>query len=189
MIKRVRSTLAALIRRDRFEDALSDEVRYHIDAYTEDLVRSGVSPQDAARRARIEFGGLERIKDDCREARGLRLFDEVQQDIRYGIRVLRKNPGFATVAVLTLGLGIGVTTAIFSAVDAVIIRPLPYVELDHLVLPQEHLPSIGSGTVSPVGAAEFADYRDRCQSFSRIAAFETWPRTLTGAGEPERLRG
>ena len=133
MFSRVRSFLTAWNRRERFEDGLDDEVRFHLDAYTEDLVRSGIPRREAARRARVHFGSVERMKDDCRHARGLRLADELRQDVRYALRGLRRSPLFAWIAIASLALGIGANTAIFSFADAILMQRLPVTEPDRLV--------------------------------------------------------
>src|SRR5204863_6800266 len=107
ILAQMRSIAAGLLRRQRIEASMQDEIRFHIDAYADDLVRSGVPRPEAERRARIEFGGVERVRDECRQARGLRWFDDLRGDLRYGGSMLRRNPAFAAIAVLSLGLGIG----------------------------------------------------------------------------------
>src|SRR5215831_10415864 len=105
MWSRVRSWMQAMARRSRMESEMDAELRFHIEAFAEDLVRRGVPRTEALRRARIEFGGVERAKEECREARGISFIDSLFQDLRFGTRMIRKNPGFTAVAVLTLGIG------------------------------------------------------------------------------------
>ena len=121
---RVRSLLDALFRRRRFEEAMADEIRFHLDARAEDLARSGVPRGEAERRARAEFGGREGLKEACREARGLRLFDELRQDIRYAIRLLGGNPVFTVTAALSVAIGIGANTTVFSIANRLLLREI-----------------------------------------------------------------
>ena len=122
---------------------MAEEMRFHIEQYTEDLVRSGVPPAEAARRARMEFGSVDNVKEDCREARGLRLFDELHQDLRYAVRLLRKTPGFTATALATLALCLGANLTIFAVVDSVLLRPLPFPDADRLVSVYNTYPKAG----------------------------------------------
>ncbi len=136
MFSRLRSYLTAWIRRDGFEESLDEEVRFHLDAYARDLIRSGVPAAEARRRARVQFGSVEGVKDGCRQARGLRLVDEaghVMTNIRLALRMLLKTPVVTGVAVLSLALGIGSNTAIFSLYSQLVLRPLPVADPDGLV--------------------------------------------------------
>jgi predicted permease len=133
MLKRVRSLWRVLSRRRNFETDMGDELRFHIEQYTQDLVRSGLSPKDANRRARIEFGGMNSVEAECRESRGLRLFDELERELRYAARLLWKTPAFTATALLTLALCLGANLTVFAVLDSVLLRALPFPQASQLV--------------------------------------------------------
>jgi putative ABC transport system permease protein len=133
VLKRFRSLFRALTRRNDFENHMTDELRFHIEEYTEDLIRAGVSSEEAARRARMEFGGVDNVKEDCREAYSIHLFDEFFRELNYAARLLRKTPGFTATALLTLAVCLGANLAIFAVINSVLLRPLPFPESGRLV--------------------------------------------------------
>jgi predicted permease len=133
MLKRFRSVLHVLFSRRDFEDGMTEELRFHIEQYTDDLVRGGVPAKEAERRAHIEFGSLHNVKGDCREARGLHLFDELGREVRYALRLLRKTPGFTAAALVTLALCLGANLTIFAVIDSILLRPLPFPAAGRLV--------------------------------------------------------
>jgi putative ABC transport system permease protein len=185
---RVASTLRALFRRRRLETEMDDELCFHMAAYVEDQVLSGIALEEAERRARLEFGGVQSCKEECREARGLRLFDEFRQDLRYAGRMLKKSPGFTAVATLTLALGIGANTSIFSVVNAWVLQPLPYPAPDRLV--DVWSTSKKLGRISSVSPADLKDWRAPNEFFEGFAAWNNASSfTLATRSEPERIEG
>src|SRR5436853_7386349 len=126
-----------LWRGKQLEEELEKELRFHLEQHTADLIARGHDPEEARRQARIAFGGPEQVKENCRDARGTRWLEDLWQDFRYAIRTLRKKPGFAAVALITLALGIGATTVMFTVINSVLLKPLPYPNPETLVRLQE----------------------------------------------------
>ena len=184
---RIRSWLRATLRRSRMEREMDAELRFHMEAYAEDLVRGGVQRKEAMRRARLEFGGIERAKEECREERGANTLESVIQDIRYGLRMLAKKPGFTVVAILTLTLGIGANTAIFSVVNAVLLRPLPFPESERLVS-IHGIDLRNNERGRPLSYPDFADLRAQTHTLESAAAYDITTFTLTESGEPVHLQ-
>src|SRR6202790_4548035 len=143
MFKRLRSLFRVLTRRREFEDGMTEELRFHIEQYTDELVRSGVTPEKAARLAQRELGSLANVKGDCREAFGIHLFDELRRELSYAARLLRKTPGFTATALLTLAVCFGANLTIFAVIDSVLLRPLPFPEADRLVTMFNTYPKAG----------------------------------------------
>ncbi len=187
---RFRSWLRTTLGRSRMESDMDTELWFHIEAYAEDLVRSGLPQPEAMRRARMEFGGIELAKEECREARGVTFLDSLAQDIRFALRMLRKSPGFTTVAVLTLALGIGANTAIFSVINSVLLKPLPYPDSNRMAMIFLRWPSEGISQ-GAMGNADFMALQRHQQSFAAVAAFSSPDSgfTLTGKGEATEIPG
>lgn len=182
---RLRSWTRTTFRRTHAESEMDVELRFHIETHAEDLVQMGVSRDEALRRARIQFGGVERVKEEGRAARGLTILDELVQDLRFGQRVLRKSPGFAAVAVLTLALGIGAASAIFSVVNAVLLRPLAMNHPSRVMYVQEHWQDIFPG----LSVGNYIDVKDQNSSFAELSAASTAGFNLEAGELPERVEG
>jgi predicted permease len=188
MISDVWYRLRALFRRRSMESELDDELRAHFDCQVEKHVTSGQPLEEARRRARLEFGGIDQVKEECRAARGVGLIETTVQDLRYALRMLRKSPSFIAVAVVTLALGIGANTAIFSVVDGVLLAPLPYSQPDRLVAIWES--NLRYKWHVWISYLNFRDWqRAAPRSLQSMAAFYFQGRDLTSPGTPEHLDG
>ncbi|MFY9726741.1 MAG: permease prefix domain 1-containing protein [Bryobacteraceae bacterium] len=161
-----------LWRRCQMEDQLDKELRFHLDEHSADLIAQGLDPAEARRLARLALGGPEQVKEDCRDARGTRWLEDLWQDFRYALRILRQRPGFAAVAIFTLALGSGATTVMFTVIDGVLFRPLPYAEPDRLVAVHGHAQTWNVGLYGQQNLAYF-DFLD-CQRDSRSLDLAGW---------------
>jgi putative ABC transport system permease protein len=180
--------LRALFRRNAVESELDDELRFHFDRQVEKFVQSGLPLPEARRRARLEFGGSEQIKEECREARGTHFLETLAQDVRYALRMLRKSPGFTAVAILTLALGIGANTAIFNVVHATLLQPLPIRKASRLVVIWVNNLEHGWSRIGPTGQ-DYLDWKEQSKSFDDLFMFEHGSGTVTAPGEPEQVAG
>jgi predicted permease len=190
LLSRIHSWMGATLRRSRMESEMDAELRFHLEAYTEDLVRGGVAREEALRRARMEFGGIERVKEESREARGAMIMETMFQDLRYGLRVLRKNPGFTAVAVLTLALGIAVNATMFSLVSAFLLRRPPGREPERVAVVTSVNPAPSfQADANPVSAPNYLAWRNASEVFADIAASDEYRTVnLTSQDQPEALR-
>lgn len=176
--------LRALLRRGRAETELDEELRFHLEREVEARVRAGADPAAARRAAVLALGGLERVKEDVRDARGTRGLEDLAADLRYAVRALRRNAGFTAAVVLVLGLGIGAATAVFSVVDAVLLRPLPFPDAGRLVLINERNSPTNTWNIS---TADLTAIEARQRSFDAVGALRRGEAALAGAGTPRRV--
>jgi predicted permease len=188
LLTRFISWLKWMVKGRRLESEMETEAKFHLESYAADLERKGLSRQEAMRKARIEFGGIETHKDAVRAAVGVRWWGELGSDLRHGLRLLRKNPGFTAVAILTLALGVGANTAIFSIVNAVLLRSLPYRDPDRLVRIFFNEPGLGLRDVR-FSKPELDDLQTRSGVFEDATPIFSGSENLTGAGQPERVEG
>ena len=185
MIHRLLSLVRVLTRRRDFEEGMSQELRFHIEQYTDELVRSGFSPENAARRARIELGSHINIKADCREGFGVAFFDEFRRQLKYAARLLRRTPAFTATALLTLAVCLGANLTIFAVIDSVLLRPLPFPEPDRLMTVFNTYPKAG---VDRDGSSvtNYYERRGRIPAFAALSIYRYSTEIVGEPGSTER---
>jgi predicted permease len=186
LIAELRERLRGLFFKAREDADMDDELRDHLEMEVLANQRRGMSSEEARRQAAISFGGMDRVREEVRDARGLALFEQSIGDISYALRALRRQPGFTAVALLTLALGIGANTAMFSIVNGILLRPLPYAKPHELVLLYQSSPKAGE-LLGRVSYEDLEDWRARTRSLASIAAFASVPTILTGRGDPVEI--
>jgi MacB-like periplasmic core domain len=175
-----------MFHRDDKDSDLNDEIQSHLDLAARDRLKRGESSDDARSNAMREFGNVGLVKEATRDMWGGASLESFLQDLRYGARMLAKSPGFALIAILTLALGIGANTAIFSVVNGVLINPLSFPNSDQLVSIFTKMPNFNNGSIS---YPNFEDWRRMNRTFTDMAAYRSAGFNLTGHGEPERVTG
>ena len=177
----------SVFRRTKFEGEMADELAFHLQSRTEHLIRSGLSPEEAERRARLEFGGQERYRAECRESHRGHWLDEMTRNTRYALRSLRKAPVFALTGIGSLALGLAAVGVTFAIVDTILLRPLPFAQSDRIVTISQKIPFLGSSP-TVVTADEFQRWQ-RTGLFDSAALVDTAQYTLDRQGHPERIYG
>jgi predicted permease len=188
MLNDLRFRLRALFRRDAVEAELDQELRFHFENEVEKNRRAGMTPGEALRRARLSFGGQDQAKEDCREARGTSLVEATIQDVRYSVRAMCKSPSFFFIAALTLALGIGASTAVFSLVNTILLKPLPYPNANRILMLWREGPLVGIGDM-PWAPGEYSILAREATVFQNLGAFKKDSFNLTGSSNPELLEG
>jgi predicted permease len=180
------NSVRSLLGRKREEAALGEELQFHVERQTEQNVAGGMAPEEARYAALRTFGNAAAVREETRESWGLGAFDIWRQDLKYGVRMLAKSGGLTSVAVLTLALGIGANTALFSVVNGVLLNPLPFPQPDRLVMLNESKPNFPTGAIPYLN---FVDWQNQNRTFSSMALSRGYAFSFTGAGQAERLEG
>ena len=183
---RMKSFLRNIFAKRQNDRELDDEVRAYVETLAEEKMREGMTPEEARRAARLELGGIEQVKEEVRDIRTGAWLDSLLQDLHYGARMLRKNPAFTAIALLTLALGIGANTAIFSVVNAVLLRPLPYANPQQLIAIKESSQRVG---VHSTSYPDFLDWRTQSKTISQMALLNNRAFNLSGVAQPENIEG
>src|SRR3989337_2981822 len=179
----LRLRLRSLFRSGRVEQELGEEFRYHLERAIEDYVASGLSPTAARSQALRDMGAIDQRMEECRDVSGLTMVHGLRQDVIYALRGLRKTPAFSAIAILSLAVGIGATTTIFTFVDAVLLRPLPYPASERIVVFHEH--TLTSSAPLSVHPANFVEWRNRARSLEGLALVQARPLNAIGSsGSP-----
>lgn len=178
--------LLRLLRRSQLDRDMNEEMQDHLDRETAQNIARGLPPDEARYAALRAFGGVEQIKERARDARPLVWFSQLRQDLRYALRMLRRDPGFTATVVLTLALGLGACTTVFSVVNGILLRPLPYPQSEQLVSLWEDASGKGTGW-NIVAGAQFSDWREQLTTLEAISAVRRVRMNLTGSGQPEQL--
>ena len=189
MFPQLRSFLQSLRNRPQQDHDIDDEIRFHIEARTEDLIRKGLSRQQAQRQARLEFGALDKSKEACRESRRVNWLEDLVQDARFALRMLRKSPAFTAVAILTLALGIGANTAIFSLIDTVMLKLLPVQRPEELVQVSMRTPNFSNGQRTTYTNPLWEQLRDHQDVFSGLFAWGEMPIHLGQGVDAQNIQG
>jgi predicted permease len=174
-------------RKKKWEQDIQDELRFHVERQTAENIVAGIPPEEARRQAVLQLGAIEGVKEDCREQRRGFWLESLYADVRYALRILRKAPGFTTIAILTLALGIGANTAIFSVVQGVLLAPLPFSQPENLVLVWQYNLTLKHAITDSY--PDFLDWQRNARSFQQMAAYDSQDHNLTAPGTPERLKG
>lgn len=180
------SRFVSVFRRERINREIDEEQEFHIASLTDELIEAGMEPEEAARQARIQFGNRARMKAESRDARLFGWLETTEQDLYYGFRTLRKSPTFAAVAILTLAIGIGANTAIFSIVNGVLLNPLPYPHADRIVSLFDEVPNFKKGSIA---YPNFLDWQRMNRTFSAMAAYLSADFNILSEGESEHVKG